>query len=340
MKDDQRLGAMYWIDHFVVGTTDVQRWGEWSTEVLGASHAWNNTDNAPGLRGAVFRDLGGCHIAAFLNDTMPPDPGLGEGMPRYGFYIRANDIDRQLKRFDQLGVRHTEPRRETGLGEAGTVIAFEDFDHNQYELWAADELPDSAMDGIGEIGIGRLSHVIFESRDFARTTAFYTKYCGVDPLPADRVDEDALVFPLIAAGRVIFKKVDQLGLRTGGSTRIFGAHTAFIIRNEEFVPTYEKLWADLSEWNHDRRAQGPIADPGALPARTGMHGSEAGRLWKKVYGRGDAIIDADTNNFHFVGGTSDEPTMTRYQAHYMEEHISAYIKEHPEAAEKAGVPGR
>src|SRR5688572_26477393 len=32
MKDDQRLGAMYWIDHFVVGTTDVDRWGEWSGE--------------------------------------------------------------------------------------------------------------------------------------------------------------------------------------------------------------------------------------------------------------------------------------------------------------------
>jgi len=340
MKDDQRLGAMYWIDHFVVGTTDVPRWGEWSTEVLGASHAWHNTDNAPELRGAVFRDLGGCHIAAFVNERMPEDPGLGEGMPRYGFYIRADDVDRQLNRFDQLGVRHTEPRRETGLGEPGTVVAFEDFDHNQYDLWAPDELPDSAMDGIGEVGIGRLSHVIFESRDLDRTSAFYTRYCGVDPLPSDSVDEDALVFPLVAAGRLIFKKVEQLSFRTGGSSRIFGAHTAFIIRNEEFVPAYEKLWADLDEWNYDRRAQGPLADPGALPARTGMHGSAAGRQWKKVYGRGDAIIDPDTNNFHFVGGTSSEPTMARYEPHYMEEHIAAYIEQHPEAAEKAGAPAR
>src|SRR6185369_15522671 len=90
-------------------------------------------------------------------------------------------------------------------------------------------------------------------------------------------------------------------------------------------------------WDYDRRAQGPLADPGALPARTGMHGSDAGRLWKKVYGRGDAIIDADTNNFHFVGGSSSEPTMTRYEPHYMEDYIAAYIREHPEAAEQAGV---
>jgi len=338
MKDDQRLGAMYWIDHFVVGTTDVPRWGEWSTEVLGASHTWNNTD-ARGPQGAVFRDLGGCHIAAFANEKMP-HAELGEGMPRYGMYIRANDIDRQLSRFDKLGVRHTEPRRQTDLGEAGTVIAFEDFDHNQYELWAPDVLPESAMDDIGEVGIGRLSHVIFESRDLARTAAFYSRYCGVDPLPAASVQDDTLVFPLVAAGRLIFKKVNELSYRTGGSTRIFGAHTAFIIRNEEFVPAYEKLWGELSEWNYDRRAQGALADPGALPARTGMHGSDAGRMWKKVYGRGDAIIDPDTNNFHFVGGTSDEPTMIRYQAHYMEEHIDAYIKEHPEAADKAGVARR
>jgi hypothetical protein len=339
MKDDQRLGAMYWIDHFVVGTTDVPQWAEWADEVLGASHTWNNTD-ARGPQGAVFRDLGGCHIAAFLNERMPPDPGLGKGMPRYGMYIRVEDVDRQLNRLDQLGVRHTEPWRETGLGEPGVAIAFEDFDHNQYELWAPDELPDGAMDGIGEVGVGRLSHAIFESRDFARTTAFYSRYCGVDPLPAGNVDDDTLVFPLVAAGRLIFKKVEQLGMRTGGSTRVFGAHTAFIVRNEDFLPAYEKLWADLSEWNYDRRAEGPLADPGALPARTGMHGSEAGRMWKKVYGRGDAIIDADTNNFHFVGGTSSEPTMARYQAHYMEEHIEAYLKQHPEAAEKSGGAAR
>jgi len=338
MKDDQRLGAMYWIDHFVVGTTDVQRWGDWAADVLGASHAWHNIDG--GARGAVFRDLGGCHIAAFANNSMPPDPGLGQGMPRYGMYIRSQDVDRQVNRLDRLGVRHTEPWRETGLGEPGIAIAFEDFDHNQYELWAPDELPDSAMDDIGEAGVGRVSHVIFESRDFARTAAFYSRYCGVDPLPASSVAEDALVFPLAAVGRLIFKKVEQLGLRTGGSTRVFGAHTAFIIRNEEFVPAYEQLWADLSEWNYDRRAQGPMADPGALPARTGMHGSDAGRMWKKVYGRGDAIIDADTNNFHFVGGTSSEPTMARYEPHYMEEHIAAYIKEHPEAAERAAGPLR
>ena len=333
MKDDQRLGAMYWIDHFVVGTTDVAKWGDWSTEVLGASHAWNNTDASQ--RGAVFRDLGGCHIAAFANQTMPPDPGLGNVYPRYGFYVRANDVDRQLKRFDQLGVRHSQPARQSGLGETGISVLFEDFDHNQYELWAPENLPESAMDGIGEIGIGRLSHVIFESRDLARTGRFYSRYCGIDALAAGSVDEGYLVFPLIGAGRVIFKQVSKLSLRTGSS--IFGAHTAFIVRNEEFVPAYEKLWAELEEWNYDRRSEGPLADPGALPARTGMHGSDAGRLWKKIYGRGDAIIDDDTNNFHFVGGTSNEPTMIRYEAHYMEEHIAAYIKEHPEAAERAGA---
>src|SRR5437773_7787040 len=123
MKDDQRLGAMYWIDHFVVGTTDVNKWGDWSTEVLGSSHAWNNTENSAAVRGAVFRDLGNCHIAAFVNQTMPAAE-LGSVCPRYGFYVRADDIERQLKRFDQLGVNHSQPSRQTGLGEAGTSVLF------------------------------------------------------------------------------------------------------------------------------------------------------------------------------------------------------------------------
>ena len=57
-----------------------------------------------------------------------------------------------------------------------------------------------------------------------------------------------------------------------------------------------------------------------------MHGSEAGRAWKKLYGRGDAIIDWDANNFHLVGATSDSPTFATYQAHYMEEKVAALLQ--------------
>ena len=116
-------------------------------------------------------------------------------------------------------------------------------------------------------------------------------------------------------------------MRTGGSTRWRGVHSAFIIRQDEFIPSYERVWGELSEWDYDQAAQGPLqTDPGDLPARTGMHGSAAGRKWKALYGRGDQIFDWDTNSFHFVGGSSPAPTLATYEAHYMEDYVEQFKK--------------
>jgi hypothetical protein len=127
---------------------------------------------------------------------------------------------------------------------------------------------------------------------------------------------------MVAGGRIIYRKVEELGVRSGGSTLWRGVHSAFVCREDEFMPAYEKMWAELPEWDYDQAEQGPLSsDPGALGARTGMHGSAAGRKWKALYGRGDQIYDWDTNNFHLVGGISSTPTLARYQARYMEDRL-------------------
>ena len=328
MAVDQRLGALYWIDHYAVPTQDLDRWVEWNANVLGATQPWHDTTPAPGQpRRAEFRVLGGCHVIGFAQSAqVPPGKGLGQGLPRYGFYVRGEDVDEHLQRLDRFGVAHTDAIRTSAEGESGTAIYFEDPDGNQFEFWAPDRMPEGAMEGASPQGVGRISHAVFESRDLDRTASFYSRFCGLDPIVGTDTPRDTMVLPLVAGARLIFKRVDQLQMRTGGSTKWQGVHNAFVVREEEFIPAYERIWNELEEWDYDQRAQGPVEDPGALGARTGMHGSDAGRRWKAMYGRGDQIYDWDTNSFHFVGGASDSATLATYQGKYMEDYVEAFMK--------------
>src|SRR5438105_2750051 len=108
MSEDQRLGALHWIDHYAVPTSDLDRWVDWNANVLGATQPWHDTTPAPGQpRRAEFRILGGSHVIGFAqNAPIPRGKALGEGLPRYGFYIRAADVDAHLRRLDELGVPH------------------------------------------------------------------------------------------------------------------------------------------------------------------------------------------------------------------------------------------
>ena len=55
-----------------------------------------------------------------------------------------------------------------------------------------------------------------------------------------------------------------------------------------------------------------------------MHGSLAGRLWRKEFGRGDAFFDWDLNQFHFVGGISKDG-MATYRNRFMDHYINALL---------------
>jgi len=328
MAVDQRPGAVYWIDHYAVPTKDLDRWVEWNANVLGATQPWHDTDPAPGQAPrAIFRVLGGCHVIGFAQSVpIPPGKGLGKGLPRYGFYVRPEDIDQHLRRLDELGVPHTEPVRTSSEGEPGTAVYFQDDDENQFEFWAPDRMPDGAMEGASPQGVGRISHAVFESRDLDRTASFYSRYCGLEPAVGSDIPKDTMVLPMVAGARLIFKKVDELQMRTGGSTKWQGVHNAFTVRDDEFIGAYERIWNELGEWDYDQRAQGPAPDAAQLGARTGMHGSDAGRKWKAMYGRGDQVYDWDTNSFHFVGGHSESPTLATYEGKYMEDYVDALMK--------------
>ncbi|HZT08010.1 MAG TPA: VOC family protein [Chloroflexota bacterium] len=327
--EDQRPGAAYWIDHYVVPVTDIERWDAFYTNVLGAQHRQmggggpRRPSAAPPTR---FTFVSTCHVGGALRtDGLPPSSGLGRGLPRYSYFVRSEDLDEHLRRLDRFQVPHSDAMRTSEEGEDGIAIRFEDPDGNQLEFWAPDRLPQGAMEDETAVKVGRVAGALFESRDLARTADFYTRYCGVDPVSNADLPHDVLVLKLAAGGRIAFKKVDALSGRTGG--HIHPLHTALVVRDDEMMQVYRRMWDELVEWDHDPTIRRLLPDEEAqsLPARTGIHGSPSGQPWRTGFGRGDSFWDWDTNAFHWVPGAPIDGSMTTFKALSPYPYIDAFV---------------
>jgi catechol 2,3-dioxygenase-like lactoylglutathione lyase family enzyme len=202
-------------------------------------------------------------------------------------------------------VAHSGPIRTTEEGEEGTAIRFADPDGNPLELWAPARLPEGVMDEPSSVGVGLINAAVLESRDLDRSAEFYGRYCGLEALENADVAEDTMVLPFKGYGRLVLKRVDQLGDRTTGHALYRALHTALFIREDQFMPSMERMWRELPEWDFDPEKLPTLSaeEAGALPARTCIHGSPIGPHWKETIGRGDSFADWDTNVFHFVGAT-------------------------------------
>jgi predicted enzyme related to lactoylglutathione lyase len=319
MAEDQRAGTAYWIDHYVVPTADAARFIQFYTDVFAAKPRGGD-DSRPGTR---FTWVGQCHVGG-----SPARDGKltqGTGFPRYSWFIRKEDIPEHLARLDALGISHSEPIQTSAEGEAGTAIRFTDPDGNPLELWAPDRMPEGAMAGETAAKVGRIAAATYESRDLARTADFYRRYCGLDPLQSGQLADDTLVFPLAAAGRVIFKKVDVLGNRTLGHAMYRAIHTALVVRHDEFMPTLERLYAELPEWDFDPDNLPTLSadEADAMPPRTGMHGNPIGAEWKRVVGRADSFFDWDANCYHFVPASPIDGSMATFDFVPQEDFLEA-----------------
>jgi catechol 2,3-dioxygenase-like lactoylglutathione lyase family enzyme len=331
MLEDQRQGAIYWIDHYVVPTADAVRWGEFYTNVLGAVPRIDSDDPVRAARPArrapvVFTYVGRCHVGG-VGSEVPLT--ASSGLPRYSWFIRPEAIDEHLRRLDANGVPHSGPIRTSEVGEDGTAIRFADPDGNALELWAPARMPAGAMDDVTSAGVGSIAGATYECRDLGKTADFYSRYCGLDALQSADVAKDTVVFPLAAAGRIAFKQVDRLGDRTCGRALYRALHTAFIVRDDEFMLTLDHMYAELPEWDFDPDNLPNLSaeEAGALPARTGIHGNPIGPEWKRTLGRGDSFFDWDTNCYHFVAAAPVDGSMASFepvsQRQYLEPFRSA-----------------
>lgn len=317
MLDDQRPGTVYWIDHYVVPVTDVARWSAFYTNVLGAvPQVREPRPDRPGPAGAgggiLFTYVGQCHVGGSRAEGLMP----GSGHPRYSWYVRPEDVEQHLRRLDANGVAHSGAIQTSEEGEPGTAIRFADPDGNQLEFWAPARLPAGAMADETPAGVGRIAAAALESRDLDRTADFYSKYCALEPVTSAELGPDTAVFTLAAGGRLVFHRVEKLGDRTQGHARYRALHQALVIRDEEFLPALERMYADLPEWDNDPSVLGQLSaeEAGRLPARTGIHGNPIGASWKAAFGHGDSFYDWDTNTFHFVNAKPVGGSMARYES--------------------------
>jgi catechol 2,3-dioxygenase-like lactoylglutathione lyase family enzyme len=310
MANDEPRGAIHWIDHYVVGTNDMVAWADWANKATGLPLRPINGLTTAGRKKNtpifcfMWWEGGSCRIGAFLQpEIYPPAKELGKDTPRCGFYIRPEDIDRHLRRLEQHKIPHAEPLRTNAEGDEGTTIYFSDPDGNQYEFWAPAQMPEGAMEICTAEKVGRISHAVYGSRDLARTAAFFEKYCGIQPVQSRTIAEGTLVLRLRAGGRIIYKLVDQVDERVAGHSPWWDMHTALLVREEEFLPNYRRMWEGLPEEAGPKENLNDSREKeDAFPARTGLHRSPVGYKWKQVYQRGDEFYDWDGHAFHFFGG--------------------------------------
>ena len=345
MQNIEPKGAVHWIDHYVVGTNDMVAWVDWAVNatgitrrpIIGLTTAARKRNIK--ITSFLWWEGGSCRIGAFLQpEIYPPAKPLGEDLPRCGFYIRPDDIDTHLRRLDQHKIPHSDPIRTAADGDDGTLIFFADPDGNQYELWAPENMPEGAMEIATENRVGRISHAVFGTRDLARTTAFFETYCGVKAEQNSKTAEGTLVLRMRAGGRLIYKLVDKVDERVSGHGTWWDMHTALTVRDEEFLPSYRRMWAGIPE---EKGYKGdlnlPIGEQEVLPARTGLHRSPVGIRWKEICDRGDEFYDWDCHSFHFIGGKTLKPdgSMALYQA-IEQEH---YLQDLAASLNKSAAPG-
>jgi hypothetical protein len=177
------------------------------------------------------------------------------------------------------------------------------------------------------VGVGRISHAIYESRDLERAADHFDTYCAVEPEINSDTDKDTLVLRLVGGVRIIYKRVDSMQQRTGGFGKLQATHAALVTRDEDFWSNYERMWQRLPEWDWDRETQSFVGAGADLPARTARPGSPAGRRWYDIRGRGDDWYDHDTNCFHFMGGAPRSRDFSEYEPHTMDWHLPRYLEE-------------
>ncbi|HXF76081.1 MAG TPA: VOC family protein [Methylomirabilota bacterium] len=344
MADTEPRGAVHWIDHYVVGTNDMGAWVDWAVNatgiprrpIIGLTTAARKRNIK--ITSFLWWQGGSCRIGAFLQpEIFPPAKALGEDLPRCGFYIWPRDIDAHLRRLDRHKIPHTDAIRTAADGEEGAVIYFADPDGNQYEFWAPARMPDGAMEIATEERVGRISHAVFGARDLARTAAFFEKYCGMQVEQNSRTAEGTLVLRLRAGARLIYKLVDKVDERVSGHGPWWDMHTALTVRQEEFLPSYRRMWEGIpEEQGYKADLNLPLDEQEALPARTGLHRSPVGIRWKEICSRGDEFYDWDCHSFHFIGGKplGADGSMARYEAIEQEE----YLRELAESLNKSAEP--
>ncbi len=341
-NDTEPRGAVHWIDHFVVGTNDMVAWVDWAVNstgiarrpIIGLTTAARKRNIK--ITSFLWWEGGSCRIGAFLQpEIYPPPKPLGEDLPRCGFYIRPQDIDAHLSRLDRHKITHSDPIRTSADGDEGTLIFFADPDGNQYEFWAPEKMPEGAMEIATAEKVGRISHAVFGARDLARTAAFFEKYCGVKAEQNSKTAEGTLVLRMRAGGRLIYKLVDKVDERVSGHGTWWDMHTALTVRDEEFLPSYRRMWAGIpEEKGYKADLNLSVEEQEALPARTGLHRSPVGIRWKEICDRGDEFYDWDCHSFHFIGGRPLNPDggMALYEAieqeHYLQDLAASLHKDH------------
>ena len=325
-------GAVHWIDHFVVGTNNMSAWVDWAVNstgitrqpIIGLTTAARKRNIK--ITSFLWWDGGSCRIGAFLQpEFYPPAKELGKDLPRCGFYIRPEDIDKHLRRLDRHKVPHTDrdPHRRRWRRRHGNL--FRRSGRQSIRVLGA------GRDARGRNGHRTRKKVSGASATPSSARAIWRRMrrslqniAASKPEQNSKTAEGTMVLRLRAGGRLVYKLVDKVDERVSGHGTWWDMHTALTVRQEEFLPNYRRMWEGIPEekaYKADLNLS--LEEQEALPARTGLHRSPVGIRWKEICSRGDEFYDWDCHSFHFIGGKplAANNSMALYEAIEQEDYL-------------------
>ena len=149
--------------------------------------------------------------------------------------------------------------------------------------------------------------------------------------------EGTLVLRMRFGERLVYKLADRLDERIAGHSPWWDMHTAFTVRDEEYLPNYRRMWESLPEEAGAKEHLNDSRDKeDNFPARTGLHRSPVGYKWKEIYQRGDEFYDWDGHAFHFIGGIPKNADGSL--ALYTPKEQDEYLRELAESLKKGVQP--
>ena len=233
-------GAVHWIDHFVVGTNNMSAWVDWAVNstginrqpIIGLTTPRANEISKPSLFLVGRRRR---RIGAFLQpEFYPPAKELGKDLPRCGFYIRPEDIDKHLRppRPPQGCAHRCDRTAADGDDGTGSILRP---DGNQYELWAPVEMPEGAMD-IATTKVSGASATPSSARAIWQKCRVLCKILW--HRTRTKLQDRRRNFVLrLAPAPLVYKLVDKVDERVSGHGTWWDMHTALTVRQKSFCPT-------------------------------------------------------------------------------------------------------
>jgi catechol 2,3-dioxygenase-like lactoylglutathione lyase family enzyme len=233
------------LDHVAFPVRDLDRSEKFYIETVGLKFL-TRRKNADGSPRHTYV-LAGENIVGLTLPGVQVPPSTS-GAPRYGIALESEEtFDAPAKKIQKSGLPSGSVVEHRSNSPWIKSLCFDDPDDNHMEICLRRGGP----------GGTRISHVIFETKDLAKTSRFWTEALGLRPL---RDERDEKLFQFENEQILGIKEVNELSERTKKKGR--ACHVAFNVSHEDYDRMVVRITETGGRSLGDHRSTDGLRPPG------------------------------------------------------------------------------